>query len=63
MVESDTADGCKFPAVFFGEGRLGCGRSGHWPAMSPSGFGGNPSDFDRRSMFVCLFELNVSLSQ
>ena len=52
MVESDTArvsvlpvTGSKFPAVFFWEGRLGCGRSGRWPAVSPIGFGGNP---DRR---------------
>ena len=56
LVESDTARvyvlpvaGCKFPAVFLGEGRLGCGRSGRWPAMSPSGLGGNLADFDRRA--------------
>ena len=56
MVESDTARvsvlpvaGCKFPAVFFGEGRLGCGRSGRWPDVSPSGFGGNFADFDGRA--------------
>ena len=56
MVESDTARvsvlsvaGCKFPAVFFGEGRLGCGWSGRWPAMSPSGFRGNLADFDGRA--------------
>ena len=34
---------------FFGEGRLGCGRSGRWPAVSPSGLGGNLTDFDRRA--------------
>ena len=32
---------------FFWEGCLGCGRSGHWPAVSPSGLGGNLADFDR----------------
>ena len=57
MVESDTARvsvlsvaGCKFPAVFFGEGRLGRGRSGRWPAVSLSGFGGNLADFDGRAI-------------
>ena len=56
MVESDTARvsvlpvaGCDFQAVFLGEGRLGCGRSGRWPAVSPIGFGGNPAGFDRRA--------------
>ena len=55
MVESDTAQvsvlpvaGCKFLAVFW-EGRLGRGRSGRWPAVSPSGFGGNLADFDGRA--------------
>ena len=36
--------GCKFPAVFLGEGRLGCGRSWRWSAVSPSGLGGNFAD-------------------
>ena len=56
MVESDTervsglpVAGCMFPAVLFGEGHLGCGRSGCWPAVSPSGFGGNLADFDGRA--------------
>ena len=55
LVKSDTARvsvlpvaGCKFPAGFFGEGRLGCGRSGRWPAMSQSGLGGSLTGFDRR---------------
>ena len=56
VVESDTARvsvlpvaGSELPAVFFGEGRLGCGRTGRWPAMSLSGFGGNPAGFARRA--------------
>ena len=56
MVESDTVrvsvlpvTGSKFLAGLFGEGRLGCGRSGRWPAVSPIGFGGNPAGFDRRA--------------
>ena len=43
MVESDTARvsvlplaGGELPAIFWGEGRLGCGWSGCWPAMSPT---------------------------
>ena len=54
LIKSDTARvsvllvaGCKFPAVFWGEGRLGCGRPGRWPALSLSGLGGNLADFDR----------------
>ena len=54
LVKSDTARvsalpvaSCKFPAVFFWEGRLGCGWPGRWPAVSPSGLGGNFADFDR----------------
>ena len=31
------------------EGRLGCGRSGRWPVVSPIGFGGNPAGFARRA--------------
>ena len=45
LVKSDTAPvsllpvaGCKFPAVFLGKV---CGQSGRWPAVSPSGLGGN----------------------
>ena len=56
LVESDTAQisvlpvaGCKFPAVFLGKVALGCGWSGRWPAVSPSGLGGNLADFDRRA--------------
>ena len=56
LAKSDTARvsvlpvaGCKFSAIFFGEGRLGCGRSGSWPAVSLSGLGGNLADFDRRA--------------
>ena len=56
MVDSDTARvsvlpvaGCEFPAIFLGEGRLACGRSGRWPVVSPIGYGGNPAGFDRRS--------------
>ena len=56
MVESDTTRvsvlpvaGCKFPAVFLGEGRLGCGWSGRWPDVSPSGFGENLADFEGRA--------------
>ena len=56
MAKSDTEQvsvlpvaGCMFPAGYFGEGRLGCGRSGRWPAVSPSGLGGNLADFDRRA--------------
>ena len=30
-------------------GHLGCGRSGRWPAVSPSGLGGNPASFTRRA--------------
>ena len=57
MVESDTARvsvlpfaGSELRAGYLGEGRLGCGRSGRWPAVSPSGFGGNPAGFARRVM-------------
>ena len=43
---------CQSPVLssgsLFGEGRLGCGRSGRWPAVSPIGFGGNPAGFDGR---------------
>ena len=53
MVESDTARvsvlpfaGSELPAAF-GEGRLGCGRSGRWPAVYLIGFGGYPASFDR----------------
>ena len=56
MVESDTARvsvlpfaGSELPAVFLGDGHLGCGQSGHWPAVSLSGFGGNPAGFARRA--------------
>ena len=56
LVESDAAQvsvlpvaGCKFPAVFFGEGRLCCGWPGRWPAVSLSGLGGDFADFDRRA--------------
>ena len=51
--------GCKFPAVFFGEGHLGCGWPGRWPAVSPSGFGGNLADFDRRTSPVDSSETGV----
>ena len=62
MVESDTARvsvlpvaGCKFPAVFWGKV-----WSGRWPAVSPSGFGGNLADFDGRASPVgsCSFGRN-----
>ena len=44
---------CLLPVVssrpFYGEGRLGCGWPGRWPAVSPSGLAGNLADFDRRT--------------
>ena len=50
---------CLSPVVssrpfFWGKVALDVGRSGRWPAMSPSGHGGNLADFDRRaSQLVC----------
>ena len=52
MVESDTARVSVLPVAgrFFGEGRLGCGWSGRWPAVSLSGFGGIlPALIDERA--------------
>ena len=45
VVESDTTRVSDLPM----EGRLGCGRSGRWPTVSLSGFGGYLADFDRRA--------------
>ena len=56
MVESDTARvsvlpvaGCKFPAFFGGKVTLDVVGLGVGPAVSLSGFGGNPAGFDRRA--------------
>ena len=62
MVESNTARvsvlpvvGSELPAVFDGEGRLGCGRLECWPVVFLSGFGRNAAGFAGRARREKLF--------